>query len=89
MIFGRAELVQKTNHDLAIASVEDRIYNVGKLQAGYTRLVAVGAGWRAGLGASFSLGIVPDDLSATYGGRVSPGVAVFLAVRPAVAGHSH
>jgi hypothetical protein len=89
VFFGRAELTQKTSHDLRIAGVGDEIHNVGKLQAGYTRFVGIGAAWRAGLGASVSLGIVPDDLSSTYGGRVTPGIAVFLTVRPGVAGHVH
>lgn len=89
VFFGRAELVQKTTHDLALAAVDDEIHNVGKLQAGYTRFIGIGAAWRAGLGASVSLGIVPNNLSSTYGGRVTPGLGVFLTLRPAAAVHTH
>ena len=89
VLFGRAELAQKTRHDLLIVGVEDGIYNVGKLQAGYTRLFALGSSWRAGLGASASLGIVPSDLADTYGGRVTPGFGVFLTLRPGTAMHVH
>ena len=86
VVFARAEVVQKSSHDLRLDDVDER-FNVAKLQVGYSRFLAPLAGWRAGIGGSVSIGIVPDGLSATYGGRVTPGGAVFLVVRPASSMH--
>ena len=82
IVFGRAEVVQKSSHDLGLEEIDER-FNVVKLQIGYSRFLPPYSGWRAGLGGSVSLGIVPDGLSPTYGGRVTPGIAVFAVVRPA------
>ena len=82
IVFGRAEVVQKPSHDLGLEEIDER-FNVVKLQIGYARFLPPFSGWRAGLGGSVSLGIVPDGLSPTYGGRVTPGIAVFAVVRPA------
>ncbi len=82
IFFGRAEVVQKSTHDLALDEIDER-FNVVKLQIGYSRFLAPRFGWRAGLGGSVSLGIVPDGLAATYGGRVTPGDRRLPVVRPA------
>lgn len=79
--FGRSEWSQKTSHDLDVPV--HGVFEVGKLQGGYTRYITVGHGLKAGLGATLSAGIVPGELRAVYGGRVTPGVGVFLTVRPA------
>jgi len=80
-LFGRLELVQKTPHDLGVVTAKDR-FTVAKLQGGYTRYVRATSSFKAGIGAAVSAGIVPAELAAAYGGRMNPGVAVFVTVRP-------
>jgi hypothetical protein len=82
-VFGRAEIVQKTSHDLDLHGVADDTYSVGKLQVGYSRFFAPVRGWRPGVGGSVSLSVLPDRLAPVYGGRAPVGVAVFLTLRPA------
>ena len=53
---------------------------VAKLAGGYSRYFGRSA--RVGLGAGLSLAIVPSSLASAYGGRVSPGVAIYATVRP-------
>lgn len=55
---------------------------MSKLAAGYTRYISAGRGFNAGIGAAVSAAIVPGELRAAYGHRVSPGVAVFLTILP-------
>jgi hypothetical protein len=79
--FGRFELSGKSGHDLAIES--DDLFNVAKLQGGYTRYLGTWNGLKPGLGAGLSAGIVPDSLKPFYGSRVNLGFGVFVTVRPA------
>jgi hypothetical protein len=81
-VFGRAELTGKPAHDLDIPGIDD-VVTLSKLQVGYTRHLRTWRGLEAGLGAGASAAIVPARLASTYGGRVSPGLAVFLHLRPA------
>ena len=80
--FGRFEATGKTGHDLGLP-LEDDSFTVAKLQGGYTRSFAARRGIVAGIGGALSASIVPQALVATYGGRVNPGVAFFVTVRPA------
>ena len=79
--FGRFELAGKTAHDLAVSESHD-VFTVAKLQGGYTRYFATRHGFAPGIGGALSLGIVPASLADVYGGRVNPGAAVFVTVRP-------
>lgn len=81
VVFGRAEWAQKSGHDLDVE--EHDMFDVAKLQAGYTRYLAPWKGFAAGLGAMVSTGIVPRSLAPVYGRRFNPGVGVYLTVRPA------
>ena len=81
--FGRAEIAQKTAHDLDVPAARES-FLVSKLQGGYTRYASVGAALKAGIGAAASVGIVPGDLKSVYGSRLNPGIAVFLTLRPAM-----
>jgi hypothetical protein len=83
VVVGRAEVVEKTSHDLDLHDTPDDVFIVGKLQVGYSRFLTPMRGWRAGLGASVSVSAVPARLAATYGGRAPLGFALFLTVRPA------
>ncbi len=85
--FGRFEVSQKTPHDLDVPETQET-FTVSKLQGGYTRYVNAGTGFKAGIGAAASAGIVPETLRSVYGGRFNPGVAVFVTVRPAMMSHT-
>jgi YHS domain-containing protein len=80
--FGRFEVVGKTPHDLDVESTSD-VLNVAKLQGGYTRYLEGARGFKPGVGVTVSLGVVPAELRAVYGGRINPGAGVFLTLRPA------
>jgi hypothetical protein len=91
-VFGRAELAEKPAHDLVLPDHHDeRIFTVGKLQAGYVRHLGEWSGLVPGVGVSVSFSMVPDELSGLYGGRTATGFALFLSVRPSqmMAGASH
>ena len=81
--FGRLERAQKTPHDLDVPETSGT-FTVSKLQGGYARYFTAAMGWRAGVGGAVSASIVQSELSAAYGGRVNPGIAVFLTLRPAI-----
>src|SRR5262249_402170 len=81
--FGRFEWSEKSGHDLAVAS--DGIFDVARLQGGYTYDFAAWKGLTPGVGASASAGFVPRALDSPSGGRVPPGFGVFLTLRPAAA----
>jgi len=77
-VFGRLEIAEKSGHDLALERHD--VFTVTKLAGGYTRFF--GSRARVGLGGGVSLAIVPREIEAEYGDRVSLGVAVFATVRP-------
>src|SRR2546426_327839 len=83
-LFGRAEYVQKSAQELAIASAPATAqYNVGALALGYLRTVGTVAGLATGLGARGSVNFVPSSLEGEYGGRTPVGLAVYIRLRPA------
>ncbi len=82
--FGRAELSEKSGHDLDLPSHD--VFTVGKLAGGYTRYLNAWRGLRPGVGASVSAGFVPSSLEPLYGSRVNVGFGLFLTLRPARTG---
>lgn len=82
-VFGRLEIVGKSAHDLH-AHEFTGIFTLGKLQAGYTRYLPARGGLQAGVGGTVSASLVPPALAPRYGGRIAPGVGVFLTIRPAM-----
>ncbi|HEX5070888.1 MAG TPA: hypothetical protein VFV78_11800 [Vicinamibacterales bacterium] len=80
VLFARAEVVQKTAHDLVV-EMGGEVFTVQKYQAGYTRWFARAWNLDAGLGASAGAIAVPQSLASPYGGRVAGELAVFLRVR--------
>lgn len=78
----RAEVVAKPAHDLHAHEFGAAVFTVGKVGAGYTRYLRTGRGLTAGLGVVASAAVVPPALAPRYGGRVTPGVAVFAHLRP-------
>jgi hypothetical protein len=80
--FMRFELVGKPAHDLHVHESTD-VFTVGKIQLGYAHYLPAARGLQFGMGGSIAGSLVPSTLAPRYGGRVSPGVAVFLTLRPA------
>ena len=85
-VFGRAEFVQKSAADLALAAplgfAADRRFDVGELSVGYIRDFARFGAGTLGLGAMGTLNVVPASLQAAYGSRTPLGAFLFLRVRP-------
>jgi hypothetical protein len=81
--FGRFETAAKTGHDLALGFGDEQEFTVAKLQGGYVRFLPPARGFQLGFGGALSAGFVPDALRSSYGGRVNPGIAAFLTLRPA------
>jgi len=80
-VFGRAEWVQKTGHDLDFAAALDQAFNVMKVQGGYTRWIGAAAGLRVGVGGSIGIGRLPSELKAVYGAHPIE-AAVFATIVP-------
>ena len=80
--FGRAEIVEKPAHDLHAHEFADRIFALGKLQAGYVLQFKPWKGLQSGVGGTVSASLVPSELSSRYYGRVAPGFGVFLTIHP-------
>ncbi|MEZ5418071.1 MAG: hypothetical protein R2708_12100 [Vicinamibacterales bacterium] len=79
----RAEVVGKPAHDLHAHEFGAAVFTVARLAAGYTRHFPPRRHVVAGLGGVVSASVVPSGLAPRYGGRVVPGVTVFLHLRPA------
>jgi hypothetical protein len=80
-VYGRFEWAQKSGHDLEVAP-EHEMFNVAKVQGGYTRYLPAWKGWSPGVGLAVSGGIVPRSLESTYGSRFNSGFALYLTLRP-------
>jgi hypothetical protein len=79
--YARFEWAEKSGHDLAVP--DHGIFEVTKLQGGYTRYLTSWKGLTPGVGGALSMGIVPGRLQPVYGNRVNPGFSVYLTLRPA------
>jgi hypothetical protein len=80
--FMRFELVGKSAHDLHVHESTE-VFTVGKIQLGYAYYLRPTRGLQFGMGGSIAGSLVPEALAPRYGGRVAPGVTVFLTLRPA------
>ena len=81
--FARVEIAGKDGEALHITEAHDEVFTVGRIQGGYARYFTPRAGLQPGIGVTLSGSIVPESLAPRYGGRVAPGVGVFLTLRPA------
>jgi len=79
--FARLEVVGKPAHDLHVHEYITSIFTVGKAQVGYLRQWSPVKGWAPGIGAHFSLSLLPEALAPRYKGRVAPGFGVFANLR--------
>ena len=80
--FGRFEWAEKSADDLGLHFIT-AIYDVAKLQLGYTAYFPAWRRLTPGFGGSVSVGFVPPSLAPVYGHRANPGIALFLTIRPA------
>jgi hypothetical protein len=81
--FGRAEFVQKSAQDLAVADEsESRRYDIGALTLGYSREIMRARGLTLGVSILGTVNAVPDALVTAYGTRYPKGYAIFLRLRP-------
>lgn len=84
VFFARAEWVEKTGGNLALAhELDDEVFSVGTLSAGYVRRFGPLRGWLPGVGVQASLGFVPSALEPYYGERHLGGFTLFASLRPA------
>jgi hypothetical protein len=80
--YGRVEWAEKDGHDLALP--DDTVFDLAKLQGGYTRYFRAWKGLTPGVGAFVTTGFVPQTLEPFYGSRSNAGFGVYLTLRPAV-----
>ncbi len=80
-IFGRLDAGRKDAHDLDLEEL-DGSFSIVKLQAGYAHSFPISTALELGVGVSVTASVVPDRLSAVYGGRTIPGAGLFLSIRP-------
>ena len=83
-IFGRAEQVQKSAHELVL---EDPVYQhrkflVGAFSIGYIRDVVKDKGIDVGLGAMATYNHNPAAIASVYGGQNHGGLQIFMRFRP-------
>lgn len=87
-IFGRAEHVQKSGHDLVLDhSLEQDIFGVNAFSLGYVRDIVQGKGIDVGLGAMATINTNPAALTPYYGGTTHGGWQIFMRFRPSKSGH--
>jgi hypothetical protein len=83
-VFGRAEYVRKTGHDLVLPEeLEHTAFSTGMLGLGYVVHLDPVASLVPGVGVRGSLGLVEAALEPFYGTRLPLGAMVFMQLRPA------
>lgn len=88
-VFARGELVEKSDHDLAIPLsgdvdvYQETLFTIGKATAGVVGTLPAIGGLAPGLGIGASVSILPDDLEDTYGSTRPVGWFSFLRLSPA------
>lgn len=80
--FGRLEAVGKPAHAFHADEFIPQVFAVGKVQAGYIRHLKPWKALLPGIGASGSASVVPMLLAPRYDGRIAPGFALFITIRP-------
>jgi hypothetical protein len=89
VVFGRAEYIQKTGHDLVLeAPLEEETFGVATLAVGYLRNLGPLGPLMPGVGLRAAVNLVPEQLSPIYGGRAPVGGMVFLRLSAAPSKHS-
>lgn len=87
-IFGRAESVEKSGHELVLDHPDDHgIFRVAAYSLGYLREIYRGKGLDLGLGAQVTFNTNPQSLVPYYGGTNHRGIQIFLRVRTSAMNH--
>jgi hypothetical protein len=82
-IFGRAESVEKSGHELVLDHPDDHdVYRVGAYSLGYIRELFRGNGLDLGIGSQVTFNTNPQSLVPYYGGTNHQGYQIFFRVRP-------
>jgi hypothetical protein len=83
-LFGRAEYVRKTGHDLVLRETLDTdVFNVALLGLGYAHYFGPFASLESGIGVRGAIGIAEPRLESFYGTQVPIGGIAFVQLRPA------
>ena len=89
VLFGRAEYVEKTGHDLALpAALEAETFRVWSFSAGYLRQLPALGTMVPGIGLLATVNGVGSDLEDFYGPRYPTGFMVYLKIHPAAMSHA-
>ncbi|HYH96055.1 hypothetical protein [Hyalangium sp.] len=79
VVFGRAEYIQKTGHDLVLPEpLEEETFGVASLTLGYLRNFGPLGPVQPGLGLRAAVNFLPEGLESTYGSRLPVGGMVYL-----------
>ena len=82
-IFGRAETVKKSGHELVLdESLEHDLFRVSSVSMGYVRDIYTVKGIDVGLGGMLTGNRNPESLTPYYGGTGHAGWQIFLRFRP-------
>ena len=82
-IFSRAELLQKTGHDLVLpAELDGQVYRIASFSTGYVYDVTRLGDVVPGIGFVATVDAIGSDLAPYYGSRTPWGGMVFLRLRP-------
>ena len=83
VFFGRAESLKKTGRDLVLSpALDEDVFSVTSLVAGYVFQVASTQRFVMGIGARASVNLIASGLEPFYGTRKPAGYAVFLQFHP-------
>jgi hypothetical protein len=88
VVFGRAEYVEKTGHDLVLPeALEHDTFNVSALSLGYLYTFGPFGPVRPGVGVRGALNLIPEGLEPFYGSRTPVGGMVYVRLAPARSAH--
>ena len=89
-LFGRAEVVQKTAHDLDVPPLNDDVrFDVGKIDLGYVYRFTEVPGVVPGIGVSGWISSSRRRCASAYGTRTPLGGMLFVSLQPPGTGHHH
>jgi hypothetical protein len=88
VVFGRAEYVEKTDHDLVLAeSFHGSTFDTVGVSVGYLRNLGTWGDFVPGIGARVSVNPVPEQLRDVYGATLPVGGMVYLRLASAPMRH--
>jgi hypothetical protein len=82
-VFGRGEVAGMPAHHLHAFEYGTSVFPVGKIQFGYVRHLHTMKGLVPGIGGTFAISLLPEELAPRYLGRTAPSFAVFFSLHAA------